>query len=178
MKIIVLQGSPNVQGSTALLAEAFKKGAEEAGHEVSIVHAAQADIETCTGCAACGYEGPCILSDGMDDLREEILSSDMLVFASPLYYFGMSAQLKTLIDRFCAFNSSLTNKHLKAALLTVGWEEDPEEFGVMRAYYEALVRYLQMEDCGQVCGLGCGTPEITRASVYPKEAYELGKSLA
>ena len=178
MKIIILQGSPNAKGSTALLAESFAKGAEEAGHQVTVIPTAEVDVTPCTGCVACGYEGPCVLSDAIDEIREAILSSDMLVFASPVYYFGMSAQLKAVIDRFCSFNQSLTEKQLKAALLTVGWEEDPEEYSVMKAYYEALTHYLQMEDCGQVYGLGCGTPEITRASKYPEAAYQLGRGLA
>ena len=119
MKIIVLMGSPNRKGSTNILVENFLKGAEEAGHSCEVIDVCHADIHPCTGCVACGYEGPCVQTDDIAAIRQKLLSSDMVVFATPLYYYGMSAQLKTVIDRFCAYNSSLNSRHLKSALLTV-----------------------------------------------------------
>ena len=112
MKIVILAGSPNRKGSSNLLADCFRQGAEEAGHTVEIIDAAYADIHPCTGCIHCGYEGPCAQKDGMERIRPAILGADMLVFATPLYYYGMSAQLKTLIDRFCAFNGSIQRRHM------------------------------------------------------------------
>ena len=58
----------------------------------------------CIGCVSCGYDGPCVQKDDMEQIKQDILSADMVVFVTPLYYYGMSAQLKILIDRFCAFN--------------------------------------------------------------------------
>ena len=165
MKITVLQGSPNRDGSTAVLIENFMKGAQESGHTVSVIDTAHGNISSCTGCVACGYEGPCIQQDDIAQIREEILTSDMIVFATPLYYYGMSAQLKTVIDRFCAFNASIQRKHMKSAL------------EALNAHYRTLVRYLNLEDQGVVLGAGCGTPSMTRHSRYPKEALRLGKSL-
>ena len=118
MKIIVLEGSPNPHGSSNMLADHFIRGAKEAGHTVKVIDAAHADIHPCTGCIHCGYEGPCVLKDDVETFRKDILEADMMVFVTPLYYYGMSAQLKTLIDRFCAFNSSIQRKHMKSALLT------------------------------------------------------------
>ena len=114
MKIVILQGSSNRRGSTYLLADSFRQGAESAGHTVEIVDAARADVRPCTGCVHCGYEGPCAQKDGMEDIRRKILNADMLVFATPLYYYGMTAQLKAVVDRFCAFNSSLTRRRRSA----------------------------------------------------------------
>ena len=91
MKILVLQGSPNANGSTATLAHEFAAGAREAGNDVDIVDVASLEIAPCTGCVACGYGGPCAQYDDFDELREQILASDMLVFATPLYYYGMTA---------------------------------------------------------------------------------------
>lgn len=113
MKIVVLFASPNVHGSTSLLVESFQKGAREAGHDVEFIDVTKAKIHHCTGCVACGYEGTCVINDDMMEVRQKLLNFDMVVFASPLYYYGMTAQLKTTIDRFCAFNTSLTHKHLK-----------------------------------------------------------------
>ena len=177
MKIIVLEGSPNKNGSSNLLADCFKQGAEEAGHSVEVVDTAHANIHPCIGCIHCGYEGPCVQEDDVEMIREKILSADMLVFVTPLYYYGMSAQLKTMIDRFCAFNSSLQRKHMKSALLTVAWNSDDWTFEALEAHYKTLVRYLNLEDIGMVLGYGCGTPSMTQHSQYPQQAYSLGNRL-
>ena len=177
MKILVLKGSPNINGSTNMLADSFSKGANEAGHEIVEIDAAHADISPCIGCVNCGYEGECVLHDDMDKFRTEILSSDMLVFATPLYYYGMSAQLKILIDRFCSRNFSIQQKHFKSALLTVAYNSDDWTFDALEAHYDTLLRYLNLEDKGRILGYGCGTPSMTKFSKYPQKAYELGKSL-
>ena len=177
MKITVLMGSPNAMGSTSILVDCFQAGALEAGHDVEVIDVAYEDVAPCTGCVSCGYEGDCIQLDAMGAIREKILASDMLVFATPLYYYGMTAQLKTVVDRFCACNSSLTRRHMKSALLTVAWNADDWTFDALVAHYRTLVRYLSFDDTGMVLGRGCGTPAMTRATRYPDEAYRLGKSL-
>ena len=151
MKITILLGSPNRKGSTNILTEAFQRGAEEAGHKCEVIDVCHADIHPCTGCVHCGYEGPCVQKDDMEMIRRKLLQTDMIVFATPLYYYGMSAQMKTVVDRFC--------------------------FEALSAHYKTLVRYINFEDKGMVLGYGCGTPSMTKRSRYPEEAYRLGKSL-
>ncbi len=177
MKIIVLLGSPNVNGSTKLLVKQFEKGAIEAGHSVEIFDVTKAKIGSCFGCVHCGYEGPCVQNDDMQNLKASILNADMVVFATPLYYYGMTAQLKATIDRFCFFNSSLTRKHIKSALITVAWNSDSWTFEALENHYRTLVRYLQMQDQGMILGKGCGTPSMTANSKYMLDAYKFGKSL-
>lgn len=177
MNILVLEGSPNRHGSSNLLADEFIRGAREAGHTVSVIDAAHADLHPCTGCAHCGYEGPCVQKDDMETFRGQILRTEMLVFVTPLYYYGMSAQLKTLVDRFCAINSSITRRHMKSALLSAAWNADDWTFEALAAHYRTLVRYLDLDDQGMVLGAGCGTPAMTARSRYPKQAYALGRQL-
>lgn len=177
MKIVVLEGSPNRKGSTHLLVEAFAKGAKEAGHSIQTVHAAHADIHPCTGCIHCGYEGPCVQKDEMETIRAVILDAEMLVFATPLYYYGMSAQLKILVDRFCSFNGSIQRKHMCSALLAVAWNNDNWTFEALESHYRTLVHYLNFRDQGMVLGKGCGTPAMTQNSDYLAMAYQLGKGL-
>ena len=177
MKVLVLQGSPNTDGSTALLAAEFARGAQEAGHDVEVVDVATLDMEPCTGCVACGYGGPCALSDDFDGLRGKILDADALVFATPLYYYGMTAQLKAVVDRFCSANPRITGKRLKSALLSVAWNDDDWTFDALEAHYDTLVRYLNLRDCGRVLGGGCGTPGMTARTRYPERARALGASL-
>ncbi len=101
----------------------------------------------------------------------------MVVFATPLYYYAMTAQLKAVVDRFCAFNSSLSRKHIRSALLAVAWNSDDWTFDALTAHYKTLVRYLNLEDIGTVLGYGCGSPSMTAASSFPQKAYRLGKSV-
>ena len=177
MRILVLQGSPNANGSTAMLAGEFARGAREGGHAVEVVDVAALDIEPCTGCVACGYGGPCVQHDDFDGLRDKILAADMLAFATPLYYYGMTAQIKTVIDRFCSANPRITGKRLRSALLAVAWNVDSWTFDALEAHYDTLVRYLSMRDCGRVLGYGCGTTGMTARSRYLRAAYDLGRSL-
>ena len=177
VRIVVLKGSPNKHGSTNLLVENFVKGANEAGHAVDEIDVAHADISPCIGCIHCGYEGDCVLQDDMDVFRQTILKADMLVFATPLYYYGMSAQLKIFIDRFCSKNFSIQQKHFKSALLTVAYNSDDWTFDALESHYDTLIRYLNLEDMGRILGYGCGTPSMTKFSDFPQKAYELGKGL-
>ena len=178
MNIVVLMGSPNKNGSTAILVREFMRGAQQAGHTVTVVDAVHLDIHPCTGCVACGYgSSPCAQKDDMERVRPLILGTDMLVFATPLYYFGFSAQLKAVIDRFCAFNGELNAGHKKSALLSVAWNGATETFSALEAHYKTLVGYLNLQDCGAIFGLGCGSPAMTERTKYPRLAYELGKGV-
>ena len=176
MKIVVLMGSPNRHGSTDILVNEFVRGAKEAGHVAEVIDVCHLNIHPCTGCVSCGYEGPCVQKDDNEKIREKLLSADMIVFATPLYYYGMTAQLKTVVDRFCAYNSSLNSKHLRSALLAVAWNSDDWTFDALKAHYKTLVRYIGFADQGMVLGYGCGTTEMTKRSKYPNEAYVLGRS--
>ena len=177
MKITLLFGSPNRHGSTSILVENFVRGATEAGHECEVLDVCHMNIHPCTGCVACGYEGPCVQKDDVEQIRAKLVASEMVVFATPLYYYGMSAQLKIVVDRFCAYNSSLNSKHLKSALLTVAWNADDWTFEALEAHYKTLVRYINFEDKGMILGYGCGSPAMTQRSRYPEEAYKLGRGL-
>lgn len=141
------------------------------------VDAAHANIHPCTGCIHCGYEGPCVQKDDVEQFRKKILHADMMVFVTPLYYYGMSAQLKTLIDRFCAFNSSIQRKHMRSALLAAAWNSDSWTFKALESHYKTLVRYLNLTDMGMVLGAGCGTLSMTQHSEFPQQAYQLGNRL-
>ena len=177
MKILVIESSPHKNGASNLLAESFVRGAREAGNTVTVFDVARADIHPCFACEACGMSGPCVQNDDMGELKELVLQSDMVVFVTPLYYFGMSAQLKTAIDRFYSFNSMLHSKDLKTALITTVWDNNEIKMQPLVDHYKMICRYLGFEDMGMILGLGCGTPSMTQRTVYPQKAYELGISL-
>ena len=101
----------------------------------------------------------------------------MLVFVIPLYYYGMSSQLKILVDRSCTINTSITCRHMKSAIISATWNTDDWSFEELEAHYKTLVRYLNLEDRGMVLGYGCGTPSMTEHSQFPQQAYNLGNCL-
>ena len=130
--------------------------------------------------AVCGSKGidTCVHNDDNLEIREAILLADMIVFATPLYYYGMSAQLKNVIDRFCSYNSSITRKQMKSALLAVAWNNDDWTFDALESHYKTLVRYLDFTDYGMVLGVGCGSPTMTKRTKFQMMAYTLGSHLA
>ncbi len=178
MKIAILRGSPCRNGSSSLLADNFIRGAVEGGHEIMDIDVAHADIRPCVGCKACGFNGnPCALNDGMAEIKAQILMADMLVFVTPLYYFGMSAQLKMCLDKCCSINRQITEKRMKSALLASAWNEDDWTMTALENHYETLCKYLNFENKGVVLGIGCGTVEKTRESPFPQMAYQLVRAL-
>lgn len=177
MDILVVESSPHRNGSSNLLASQFIRGAEEAGHKVSVFDAGHAEIRPCLGCNACGMAGECIQKDDMAALKKTILSSDMIVLVTPLYYFGFSAQLKRVIDRFYSFNSELQSKPLRSALIAAAWDDNEWTMKDISAHYRTLCHYLELEDMGEILGTGCGTVGMTRGSIFMKKAYELGRNL-
>ena len=177
MHILMIESSPHKNGSSNLLAERFMEGAKEAGHAVEVFDAARAEIYPCLGCGACGMAGPCVQKDGMAALREKLLKADMAVFVTPLYYFGMSAQLKTVIDRFYSFTGELSARGLRTALIAAAWDSNDWTMKDLSAHYQTLCRYMHFQDQGMVLGVGCGTVSMTKNSVFPQKAYALGKAL-
>lgn len=178
MKILVLKSSGNRNGSSAMLADAFIRGAKEAGHDITEISLMKKQIRPCTGCNACGMDGPCVQKDDFEnEIKDQIRKTDMLVFAMPVYYYNWPAQLKVVVDRFYSFTTELTCMHKKAVLLAAAWDNTPTVFKVTKAYYETICDYMQFTDCGMILGGGCGTPDMTRRTKYPEEAYRLGRSM-
>ena len=176
MKILVLTGSPRPGGNSTTLAENFIKGAEEAGHTVVRFDAAFKNVHPCIGCNKCGMDGPCIFKDDFEFVREHIVDADAVVFATPMYYFGISAQLKAVIDRFYAINGKI-HRSKKAVLLMTYANTAVAEAEPIKKHYEVLLRYLDWQDAGQVIAAGVWPVGAVNHTDYPEKAYELGKNI-
>lgn len=175
MRILVIEGSPHRNGSSNFIASRFIEGAEEAGHTVEVFDAGHADIHPCMGCDRCHVSGSCRFDDDSKELNRMLLDCDMVVFVTPIYYFGMSAQVKAAIDRFYSVNSSIGSK--KAALITAAYDSGDEVMGATVSHYRAICRYLGFDDLGMVLGHGCGTVGMTESSRYPQDAYNFGRGI-
>ena len=132
------------------MADAFAEGAKEAGHEVKILHVGKMKINGCLGCEYCHTkgEGKCIQKDDMEKIMPAYLESVMIVFASPIYYFDMTAQLAAAIQRVYCIGKPAKAK--KADILTSSASPGTNE-GAVRAYKNMLA-YMGIEDAG-VCSL-------------------------
>lgn len=177
MKIVVFKGSPHRAGSSNLLAHEFIAGAERAGHAVTVLDATQMKLGYCVGCDGCKKGSGCVQKDDGAVLKEELLSADAVAFVTPVYYFGMSAQLKTLVDRFHAFGGELKEKKMKAVLIASLADTDEDTVLPLKAHFERICSYLRFEIAGELFAKGCADPLLTRESPYMNAAFDLGKSL-
>lgn len=178
MEILMITGSPHKDGTSNVLACEFIRGAEEAGHTVYRFDSAFEDVSPCRGCDSCrAHGGKCIYSDSMDKIYDKIISSDMIVFVSPLYYFGLSAQIKTVIDRFYSINYEIMGSGKKSVLLATAADGYDWTMSALELNYDNIVRYLGFEDKGKILATYCYLKGDILNSSYPDEAYELGKSL-
>ena len=183
MKILIISGSPRKGGNTELLAEAFAKGAAEHQH-VEIVSVRDYKVNPCLGCNACfKTNGICAQKDDMALIYEKMMVStnrlsraDMLVIASPVYFYGISAQLKAVIDRF--HNPIRDSFHIKKmALLLVGAATLPELFDAILAEYNLCLKFLNIKDAGKVLVRGVKEKGDINNTDALNEAYTLGLSI-
>ena len=178
MKITVITGSPRKNGTSNYMADEFIKGAEESGHEVFRFDSARADVKNCLGCNACGMgTKPCIHKDDFVELKEHLLNSDVVVFVTPIYYFGMSSTLKKVIDRFYSIDPQLKEKTNKGILISVHHAPVDAVKEPINAHYQAILSWLNMENAGIINAIGIESVEHLKQTPYPSQAYELGKSL-
>lgn len=176
MKILVITGSPRKNGNSNTLADNFIKGAEEAGHSVVRFDSAFKNVHPCVACNKCGMNGQCIFKDDFEFVKENIVDADAVVFATPMYYFGISAQIKAVMDRFYAINSQIS-KPKKAVLILTYADTSAKEAQPIISHYETLLNYLGWSDAGKVIASGVWMEGDVNNTRYPKQAYELGKNI-
>ena len=176
MKIVTITSSPHRKGTTDALASAFCRGAEEAGHEVFRFDAARERVQPCLACDACRRTGACVQKDSMETLMPHLLEADVIAFVTPLYYYGMSAQLKTVVDRFYGKNSELSGGK-RTVLLAASADDSDWTMAALERHYETILRYLGWEDAGRVLAMGCGDRAAIEQTDFPNQAFQIGKSL-
>lgn len=152
MKILVLNGSPRPKGNTAEMVSVFQDSAEKAGHEVVVINVCRKNIGGCLACEYCHdrSNGECFQHDDMQEIYGELRDTNMLVLASPIYYHGISGQLKCVIDRFYSALYPKAPESLQkvAMFLSSG---DPDMYDGARFSYEGdFLGYLGLEDIGLI----------------------------
>jgi multimeric flavodoxin WrbA len=175
MNILVLNGSPRPKGNTKQMIEAFQEGAISAGHNVNIVDVCRKKIAGCLACEYCHTKeiGTCVQKDDMQEVYALLKEAHMLVIASPIYYHGISGQLKCTIDRF--YSTAYPDKppYLKkvAMILSSG---DPNMYdGALFSFKGDFLGYLELEDMGVYTAYG----DENGSDEKLKELREFGASL-
>ena len=176
-KIIVVTSSPRKNGNSEILAQKFAEGAKAAGNEVQFVAVRDIDLKFCTGCLYCNTHDKCVLSDGMNGLYESFQNADVLVFATPVYYYAVSGQLKTFLDRLNPLYVR-DNKFKEVYLLTTAADNDESAM-------DGAVKDVQgWVDCfngvtlkGVIRGVGVTEKGEVNNTAFPEQAYNMGKNV-
>lgn len=188
--VLVIQGGGRPRGNTAQLVESFVKGVTEAGHQAEIVSLIKNEVKGYLGCNACRYGKPCIQKDGFNGLVPKIKETDLIVFASPLYFWTVSARIKAFIERFYCIAEEDGNPPFgryekypvkDCALLMTAADNFFWTFEQAVSYYQfALVNYIGFHDKGMLLAGGCGDtngkPQIGQTTRL-QAAYEFGKNI-
>ena len=156
MRILVLNGSPRANGNTKKMVEAFREGAESAGNKVNVIDVCRKNIHGCIACEYCHTKGNgvCIQKDDMQDVYSLLKEAEMLVIASPIYYHGISGQLKCTIDRFysAAYPQKPANLKYVAMILSSG---DADMYdGALFSFKGDFLDYLGLENMGVFTAYG------------------------
>ena len=174
--VLIVTGSPRVGGNSDILAEAFAKGAREAGHTVSVFEAGRANILPCKACDACNKTGKCVFEDDFQKLAPMLRQADVIALVSPLYWYDITAQLKLAIDKLKSFAGDI---HIgESVLIMCGAVAEKERFdGAVQVYRRITEGSLQWKDRGVVIANDCGPKGRAEGHPAQKEAYELGLSI-
>lgn len=179
-KIVILNGSPRRNGNTSALVQKFTEGAESAGNTVVEFFLDKMNIHGCKGCFGghSSRECPCVQNDDMAQIYPAVKECDVVVLATPLYYWNMSGQIRTAIDRLFALeegDGNLLRGHNRGSALLMAAEGNG--FEDILTYYNHLMQHLKWKNLGHVLAGGNGDVGDISGKPELEQAYELGKSI-
>lgn len=176
-KVIVVTSSPRKGGNSETLSEQFAEGAKSAGHQVQIVSVRSLGLQFCTGCLYCQSHPTCVLKDGMNALYSEFEQADVLVFATPVYYYSISGQLKTFLDRLNPLFPR-QNAFREVYLLATAADDVPAAMdGCVSDIQGWIDCFDGVELKGVLRGIGVTEKGEIAGTDFPRQAFEMGKNL-
>ncbi len=181
-RILAVIGSPRRNGNTHILVSKIVEGAQSKGAAVDELFLGELTISECDGCHVCWKGKECSKDDDMRDIYPAIIQSDVIIFGTPVYWYGPTALMKMFIDRFVYFNCPENRRKIKglSAVLAVPFEEHNLETaaGVVEFFQKSLA-YLEIKLLGQIVVPGVGEKGAIRSkSQSLQKAYDLGRKLA
>lgn len=176
-KVLVITTSLRKDGNSEILAKEFVKGAKEAGHQVELVDLHNKTIAFCIGCLACQKIGRCVIHDDANMLIQKMVIADAIVFATPIYFYGMSGQMKTLLDRT---NPLFPSDYAFRDIYLLAAAADNED-SAMDGAIKGLAGWIDCFEKASLKGVirSVGVTDIgdIKGNHALNEAYELGKTL-
>ncbi len=178
-KVLIVSASPRKNSNSEALALAFAEGAKAAGHEVDFVSLRGKTVNFCRGCFVCQEKQRCVIRDDADEICQKALTADVLVFATPIYYYEMSGQLKTLLDRL---NPLFPSDYAFTDVYLLTSAAEDEDYVPQRAV-SGVEGWIECFGRARLAGtvfLG-GVTEAGEGSRHPEKlqaAYALGQNLA
>lgn len=175
-KVLILSGSPRKGGNSDMLCDEFAKGSAEAGHEVEKIRVAEKGIGCCRACYACKDTGECIIKDDMAEVLQKMIDADVLVLASPVYFYSIDAQLKALIDRTVARWLEVKDKEFYYIVTAADEGRASAETTVacFRGYADCVQGAKEM---GVIYGMGVYEKGAIEGHPAMREAFEMGKAV-
>jgi multimeric flavodoxin WrbA len=175
-KILILSASPRKKGNSELLCGQFALGAKESGHEVEKISIAGKKIHYCTGCGACFNTSQCSQKDDMSGILEKMIASDVIVMATPVYFYTMNGQMKTLIDRTCARYREITDKEFY--FIVTAADDNKQAMKRTIEEFRGFTYCLDgAKEKGILYGVGAwNIGEVVKTDSYP-QAFEMGKAV-
>ncbi|MGL5514492.1 MAG: flavodoxin family protein [Sporomusa sp.] len=174
-KILVLSASPRKGGNSDTLCDQFSKGAKQSGHNTEKIYIHQQKNGWCMACYACKKSGICVQKDDMSDILDKMVKADVLVLATPVYFYTMNAQWKTLIDRTLPRYTEIKNKDVYCIATAA------DEKGAMERTIDGLRGFT---DClpgakvkGVIYGAGAWQLGDIEGNMAMVDAYEMGKKV-
>ena len=182
MKLTAFLGSPREGGNTDILAERVLAGARESGVETTAIALRTLKMHPCTGCEKCwSNDRPCIFDDGMAQVYQAIAESDVLLFATPVYWYGPTTLMKSMIDRLVVLNRPQGRPMIegKAAILAIAYEEEgPTAAEPLIKMFELSFDYLEVPLIDRIVVDGVGPKgAILEKPEALARAFEIGRSL-
>ncbi|MGN0853036.1 MAG: flavodoxin family protein [Kiritimatiellia bacterium] len=175
--VLIISSSPRKGGNSDILCDAFAKGAKEAGNKVTKVRIADRKIGYCTGCYACRKDHTCVIKDDAAAILKKMLSADVIVFASPVYFYSVSAQLKALFDRSVAYYPNITGKRYYF-LMTMADDDKAMAEGTIKAMQGFLDCYEGSALKGVLVAPGVYEKGAIKGTAHVAAAYKLGLEVA
>jgi len=175
-KILILSASPRKKGNSELLCDQFALGAKESGHEVEKISIAGKKIHYCTGCGACFNTSQCSQKDDMSGILEKMIASDVIVMATPVYFYTMNGQMKTLIDRTCARYREITDKEFY--FIVTAADDNKQAMKRTIEEFRGFTYCLDgAKEKGILYGVGAwNIGDVIQTESYP-QAFEMGKTV-
>lgn len=176
-KVLILSSSPRKGGNSDTLCDEFLRGAAEAGHEAEKIFLGDKTVRYCTGCSVCSLKGlPCPQKDDAAEIIGKMLAADVIVMATPVYFYTMSAQMKTLIDRCCGPYRQMKDKEF--CFIVTAADDDRKNLLRTVDTFQGFLDCLPNPTVrGTVYGTGVWHAGEIRGKAAMREAYEMGRSL-